>query len=160
VREVWRYGSERAGEEGEKRGSEKRLERGGGKRRLEMGVGASGRCKRVRALSRAARSSHVRTRAPAGFFFAKREDVLNWSTVQPPFYNQTPEVKKNYKAVHMTTVHLPRELQDARSNTRRTFSSRSSTMRPQTLVQPHKPPPRTSSQNGFILLNENRQSRR
>ena len=71
VREVWRYGSERAGEEGEKRGSEKRLERGGGKRRLEMGVGASGRCKRVRALSRAARSSHVRTRAPAGFFLRK-----------------------------------------------------------------------------------------
>jgi hypothetical protein len=102
-------GSERAGEEGEKRGSEKRLERGGGKRRLETGVGASGRCKRVRVLSRAARSSHVRTRAPAGFF-AKREDVFNWSTVQPPFYNQTPEEKKNYKAVHMITVHLPREL--------------------------------------------------
>jgi len=52
------------------------------------------------------------------FFFAKREDVLNWSTVQPPFYNQIPEEKKNYKAVHMTTVHLPRELPGV---TRRNF---------------------------------------
>ena len=72
-------GSERAGEEGEKRGSEKRLERGGGKRRLETGVEASGRCTRVRALSRSARNSHLRrTRARGARRFGGPVKMTNY----------------------------------------------------------------------------------
>ena len=43
-------------------------------------------------------------------FFCEREDILNSSTVHPPFYKQDPEEKENYKGAPTTTVHLPQLL--------------------------------------------------
>jgi len=37
-------------------------------------------------------------------FFCEREDILKWSTVHPPFYNQALEERRNYTKVPKATV--------------------------------------------------------
>jgi len=96
---------ERAGEDGEKRGREKRLERGGGKRRLETGVEASGRCTRVRASSRSARSSHVgRTRAPAVSVGLATKMGIYWAS-QPESHRATAAAHQISIVIFVTYHH-------------------------------------------------------
>src|SRR6185312_13125957 len=75
-----------------------------------------------------------------------------------PFYNQALAERRNYTAGPKTNVLLPRLHHPARLNIPNTKNFDCSVRRPQTLMKPQNPPPRSSRQDGSKTLNVNRRS--